>query len=293
MKTLIIGASGYIGSRLIKKLNHSVTGIDLNWFSDDQTVLVEDYSRLDKHFIQGFDNIILLAGHSSVKMCDGPLQDVWFNNISNFLNLVKKIDKEQLLIYASSGSIYSATTNDNFVPINNYDLTKYVLDLQARILTDKGYKLVGLRMGTVNGYSSNFRSELMLNSMVSHAIKHSYISLTNLSVCRPILALSDLCSAIEAIIARPVSGIFDLCSFNSTVEELGHEVSEFFHVPIKVGRNLSNVYNFAFTNEHFAKTFDYVFSSSASEVIEEISLNFLSLNHTNRNTFKPYNVQPI
>jgi len=290
MKTLIIGANGYIGSRLYESLESEVIGVDINWFSAHQPeVLVCDYSELTDSYLEQFNTIVLLAGHSSVKMCDGPLQDVWFNNISNFLNLVKKINKEQILIYASSGSIYSATSNDNFVPINNYDLTKYVLDLQARLLIDQGYKLIGLRLGTVNGFSKNFRSELMLNSMTSSAINNKHIILTNLSTRRPILGIRDLSKAIQSIILRPTPGIYDLCSFNSTVEELGNTVAEYFGVPVTIGQNLTNVYNFKFSNQSFEDTFGFKFEDSISTIVSEIADCFHKTIPTNRNTFKTYN----
>ena len=135
---LIIGGNGYIGSRLIHDLRseYQLDSVDICWFGKNLcTSTVQDYNTLTKKYISKFDAIILLAGHSSVKMCEGSLTSSFNNNINNFIDLVAKIDKKQTLIYASSGSVYgnsnTKSTEDDtlfFKPINNYDLTKYTLD---------------------------------------------------------------------------------------------------------------------------------------------------------------------
>ena len=49
----------------------------------------------------------------------------------------------------------------------------------------------GLRFGTVNGFSRNFRSELMLNSMSRSAIDDGVVRMSNSNIHRAILSLSE------------------------------------------------------------------------------------------------------
>ena len=58
----------------------------------------------------------------------------------------------------------------------------------------------------------------MLNAMVDDALRaHGSPCRTAKGVYRPILALKDLCRAIETMIEAPVTGVHDLCSFSGTV----------------------------------------------------------------------------
>ena len=138
-KVLIIGSEGYIGSRLYQYLEprYSVKKVDICWFNNI-TGFSRDYSSVSKEELAEFNVVILLAGHPSVQSCEGPLKGPWKNNVTNFIDLLSKINN-QLLIYASSASVYGNQdsscyydeTNTKFTPINNYDITKYVLDLHG------------------------------------------------------------------------------------------------------------------------------------------------------------------
>ena len=174
---LIIGSEGYIGSRITHDLQnvYDIHGIDICWFGQSNNYTeVKDYNQLTKEELSKYHTVILLAGHSSVKMCDGPVLSSWSNNCRWDVEAINKLDKGQVLIYASSGSVYGTTNTTSvedaplqFKPINNYDLTKYSLDVHAEKFIRDGYNIVGLRFGTVNGWSPNIREELMINSMTS------------------------------------------------------------------------------------------------------------------------------
>ena len=150
MSVLIIGGQGYVGSYLAKHLPGSVS-IGSRLF---------DYYELEPSFYKNFEYIILLAGHSSVQMCLGPLTSPWLNNVANFKDLLQKTSPDQKIIYASSNSVYGnkntkiSTEEDISLDyINNYDLTKSTLDLFALQQITQGRQLLGLRFGTVNGGS--------------------------------------------------------------------------------------------------------------------------------------------
>jgi len=288
MNILLIGSNGYIGSELYKKLleNYNVTGIDINWYGTINDSIPMDYKNIDSSFLKQFDSIILLAGHSSVKMCDGPIQASYKNNVYNFLNLVKNCSKHQVIIYASSGSIYTHNDDNLFLPTNNYDLTKYILDLHSQQFMQER-TIIGLRLGTVNGHSPNLRNELMINAMVRSAITQQKITINNVKVRRPILGINDLTKGINKILLKPVTGIYNLCSFNSTVEGIAQDISKKLNVPIQYEIDTSNPYDFYFDNINFEQTFDFKFRDSVATIVEDL-LNNTPIITGDRNNFINY-----
>jgi len=84
-KILIIGGCGYIGSMLHRNLmgDYQVDTIDAEWygnFSNDRN-LKQDFSSLTRQDVSDYDTVILLAGHSSVKMCDDNMLPTVKNNV--------------------------------------------------------------------------------------------------------------------------------------------------------------------------------------------------------------------
>ena len=150
-KVLLIGGNGYIGNRLYKDLSneYDITSVDLCWFNEPIIPNYKiDFNDLDESFLSIFDSIILLAGHSSVKMCEGNIQSAYKNNITNFVNLFSKLKPHQKIIYASSSSVYGDVgekvvneTYNNFVAHNHYDITKHVIDLYSQKFDVKYYGL--------------------------------------------------------------------------------------------------------------------------------------------------------
>lgn len=269
---LIIGGHGYIGSHLTEFLSN--LDIEVTAFGSRQ----DDYNKLDTEFIQSFNNIVLLAGHSSVQMCIGELQAPWNNNIRNFYNLVNKLSPGQNLIYASSASVYGnrgekvyteSDMNVNF--INNYDLTKTTLDLHALNFISQGKNIVGLRFGTVNGPSRVIRRDLMINSMVYSALKDRVVFINNKHVNRPILDIRDLCKAIFTIIKTGVvPGIFNLASFNSNVEIIADKVKDITNTKIIDLGDKPGIYNFQIDTTKFQTTYNFKFEGNIDRITRQV-----------------------
>lgn len=305
MKILIIGGDGYIGSYLNENLPYEITSVDIGWFNNKNSIKC-DYNSLDEDFISNFDSIVLLAGHSSVKMCEGDYTYAFNNNVINFINLlnkIKNINKRIKLIYASSSSVYGATGENivdetylSFVPHNNYDITKHVSDLYAEF---SGIEYYGLRFGTVNGYSPIMRTDIMINSMVTSAILNNKIDLYVKDTLRPILGIKDLTSAIIKIIeeTKDLRGIYNLASFNSTSEKIAYSVSEIINKPVnekEVGDVIFNSklqtkkYNFSINCEKFIKNFNFTFKETITTITNSIVENFDSIVLTKRDNIKKY-----
>jgi nucleoside-diphosphate-sugar epimerase len=299
MKSIIIlGGNGYIGSRLIHDLeaSYQIRSVDTCWFGKDLNYShVEDYRNLSKEYLSKYDVVILLAGHSSVKMCDGEVFSSWNNNVNNFITLVRKLDKEQTLIYASSGSIYGdthAATNEDteltFKPINHYDLTKYTLDVHAHSLINDGYNIIGFRFGTVNGWSPNIREELMINSMTKRSIETGSILINNKQIIRPILGIADVSRAMDTVIKNPISGIYNLASFYDSVEGISDKVSSLLSTSVGNLADVSGTYDFIMDTGKFQRTFDFEFKETVNSIVTELTTHFDQTTFSNRNQFLKY-----
>lgn len=289
MNVLILGGKGYIGSRLHPYLNakgYNVTSYDLCWFGDltSSTYIYRDFNNITSSQLSTYDAVVLLAAHSSVKMCVDNYQSSFNNNVRNFMTLINKLANTKVkLIYASSSSIYGNTkdklaeeTQKQFVCVNNYDLTKYVID-QYMLNNNPIDQWYGLRFGTVNGYSRNFRSELMVNSMTKCAIETEEILISNKQIHRAILDIEDLCAAIDQLLklgTKETSGVYNINSFNNTVQEIADEVSKLTGATIIDNGNIGNPYDFMISNKKFSDTFNFKFTGSIKNIVKSIKTNY-------------------
>ena len=306
-RILLLGGNGYIGNRLYKDHcnDYTIIVVDDCWF-DNPTVstLKFDFNELKESFINTFDVVILLAAHSSVKMCEGPLLGAYDNNIRNFVKLASKLKPHQKFIYASSSSVYGNAgelvvdeSYNGFIPHNHYDITKHVIDLYAPKFNTQYY---GLRFGTVCGYSPIVRNDVMINSMVYNAITDGEIKLYIKDILRPILGISDLSRAIKTIIDTEEDhrGIYNLASFNSTSGDIAYGVSKITGVGVTEYEtdptNITNAklqtksYNFSINCDKFKNTFNFEFKETIESIAQELLTNFSDITFTSRNQFKDY-----
>jgi|GEM_PF-1638769 len=297
-KTLIIGGCGYIGSRLfnyLKQKQYKVASLDLELFGNPNIQNTkQNYKDLTKEDIARFDNIILLAGHSSVKMCESNMVGCFKNNVQYFVELLSKISKNQKFIYASSSSVYGNVNRnivteecEEYVAGSFYDLSKAEIDHYVKIFDEVNF--YGLRFGTVNGFSPNTRNDVMINAMVSSAIVNKEIKVFNPMIRRPILYINDLCRAVETIILEgnhSNRGLYNLASFNSTADIIGRKTSEVFDdVKLSVidreptpeeniNKKLnSKVYDFAISSDKFISTFNFKFEGTIKDIALELKEN--------------------
>lgn len=273
---------------------HTVESVDVEWFGKPNVItnIKCDYRHF--HDYASYDVIVLLAGHSSVKMAGSDGRSTFKNNVDNFTWLLDRIKPEQKLIYASSSSVYSNPgavkldeTYTGYEPTNFYDLSKIVIDNYATIKGQWPYQIFGLRFGTVNGYSPNLRSDIMINAMVCSYLRRKFIEVSNPHIYRPILWLKDLCWAMECIIQdgnSDNSGIYNLCSLNASVATIGRRVKEILgsDCDIVYGGSVGTPYNFQITCSKFCSEFGFNFNGSIDGIVNEL-LSAPERNFTHRN----------
>lgn len=307
-KILLIGGNGYIGSKLfpyLKEQNHQVDVVDTCWFGHQfKETIVKDYRDLSDEYLSEFDTIILLAGHSSVKMSEGDLTSCYHNNVTNFVELLEKVKPSQKLIYASSSSVYGSvggkTVTENyygFKPYNQYDISKHCIDLYAE---KSDIEFYGLRFGTLNGYAPITRTDVMINAMTSSALLNGEIKLYIKNIMRPILGINDLCRAIEAIVncKEDKRGLYNLASFNKTAEQIAYEVSNTLDLPVveydadptqvKNTKLQTKTYDFSISTRKFCREFKFKFEETVESITRELKDNFEKMIRTDRSKVIEY-----
>ena len=295
---MVIGGSGYIGSRLRLELAKTcaVDSVDCCWYNYDATSRRIDYAKLTTGDLDKYDAVVLLAGHSSVASCVGPIMDPWLNNVTNFTELLKKLTG-QTLIYASSASVYGnsapgelhkESSRKPFIPVNNYDITKYALDLEAVKAIDNGLDVVGLRFGTVNGWAPYIRTDVMINAMYDTAVSHKEIKVSNKHINRALLGINDLCRAVHAVIETPKPGIYNLASFNTTVADIATTVANKLAVKLTDRGNTLNAYDFGLDCSLFERKYNFTFNDTPATIVDSLVSGYANSKLGRRDNFMIY-----
>ncbi len=243
LRILLAGGAGYIGSVLAPKLldrGYSVDVVDLLWFGNqlppEVGVIEKDILDLNPADLEGYDQVVFLAGLSNDPMADySPARNFVFNAASPaFLAYLAKRAGVKRYVYASSCSVYGYTENELYdeqspaVSTYAYGISKLQGESGVMQIQDDAFSVIALRKGTVCGYSPRMRLDLIVNTMYKSALTSGIINISNPAIWRPVLAIQDAANAyIRAIECSPsVSGIFNVASGNFTVGEVADNVRD-------------------------------------------------------------------
>ncbi len=243
MKILVVGGAGYVGSALIPALlerGYDVDVIDLKWFGvhlpDDVSVVDKDILKCNVDDLEGYEQVIFLAGLSNDPMAefDPAMNFVANAAVPSYLAYLAKQAGVRRMIYASSCSVYGYTVNelyDEDAPVASiypYGISKLQGEQGVLQMGDEGFSVIALRKGTICGYSPRMRFDLIVNTMYKSCVRDGRIVVNNASLWRPILDMRDAVSAyLRAIQADySVSGVFNVASDNYTVGQVGDMVKD-------------------------------------------------------------------
>ena len=208
--------------------------MDLFWFGNHLPrqvgVVNKDIFDLSVEDLHSYDQVIFLAWLSNDPMAEfSPSKNFIFNAAAPaYLAYTAKNAKAKRYIYASSCSVYGYTEDELFDetrPVSSnypYGISKLQCEQAAMQLADKDFSVIALRKGTISGYSSRMRFDLIINTMFRNAVRENENVVNNPSIWRPILSIEDAATAyIRAIEANyNLSGIFNIASGNFTVGEV-------------------------------------------------------------------------
>lgn len=256
-RILVTGGAGYLGSVLVSALvrrGYQVRIFDKLIFGDtglaaarDQIELVPgDILHPPANLMDGILAVIHLAGLSSQSTASyqSPRYTDRVNHLgTEILALLAKSRGVPRFIFASSCSIYCAkkytpnTTpplskeDDQVDILGPYALSKRAAEEALLQLTDRGFKPVILRKGTLYGLSPKMRYDLVLNSFAKDAFSRRKITVNaDGHMHRPMLDIQDAVAAYIAALELPLELVgadtFNVVTANHMIIDLAREFQE-------------------------------------------------------------------
>ena len=209
MKILIIGGAGYVGSKTIAlflKKKFDITIIDnfmfggdhlLNFSSDKNFNYIKcdirDDSKLKEININRFDYVLHLASIVGYPACRSNPELAKSTNITGTKNILKLLDKDQKIIFASTGSNYGKKTEivsekSKLEPLSLYAETKVINEKQI----SNHNNFVIYRFATAFGSSPRMRLDLLINDFVFKALKENYLVVYEKNFQRSFIHVNDM-----------------------------------------------------------------------------------------------------
>lgn len=278
---LLIGGCGYIGSSLFDELSktHNVISVDAEWFGRTVNSNFKcDYEYLEYDYIKKYDTVILTAAHSSVPMCNNDHKGAFNNNVVKFINFIQKLQPNQKFIHASSSCVYiksdlnGAVETERLKPNDMLSFSKTTIDHYLEAFNPCEW--YALRFGSVNGYSRNFRTDLMINAMTKNALIDNKLNISNGDNYRPILGMKDLVRAVKAIVESEEDkrGVYNVASFNVNIREVGNAIAKIIGCEVAEQEG-GKSYDFCINTNKFKEAYAFEFKESLETIVQSIAEN--------------------
>ena len=210
MRILITGGAGYKGLKLAHALleaGHEITVLDNFMFGVESALFLfhfhprvqfvsKDIRSIDREDVAGFDVIYHLAAISDYPACEANPHSAHMINVVGTEKLLDVLADEQLLIYASTTSIYGhtdekCTEQAEVKPGSLYAITKHEAEKRCLQRT----RSIALRFATIFGAAPRMHWDLMPNDFVMRALQDRSLVLFDSRSVRTFLHLRDAIDA--------------------------------------------------------------------------------------------------
>lgn len=269
LPVLLVGGCGYIGSYLYEKfisvgLQPDVCDLLHRGNPLNLSVIAQDYATLAEADLSKYEVVIWFAGHSSVQQSVADPEGALANNCLNLFAFAKKLRAGTKLIYASSGSLYSALTGARLEPSresdlahipyqNAYDISKFAFDYLAEHFLTNFY---ALRMGTLSGFSPNPRLELLFNAMSLSAARTGKVLVKNRDAFRTVLFLDDLWLLVKALVSGAgLPGVYNAGSVSGSIGQFAEWIAAAWGAEV-VDQGVSQTYSFSLDTSRMGALID-------------------------------------
>lgn len=245
MKILITGGAGYVGTSLTQLLlsqGHRVRVMDNLMFGGDP--LLPFFRNEHFEFIKGDvrnisdvesamkdqDAVVHLAAIVGYPACRKEPSLAEEVNITGTENIAHTASKNQIVLFASTGSNYGAVEDicSEETPLNPLSLYAQTKVRGEKIISDNGNGIV-FRFATGFGISPRFRLDLLINDFVYKAVSQGYIVIYEKNFKRSFIHVHDMARAFLFGIenaSKMVGGVYNVGSesMNYTKEEICNSI---------------------------------------------------------------------
>lgn len=241
MRILVAGAAGYIGRFLTRELSLTYPDlVQMDRKAAPAGTVMSRYYGCDYRdaSYSAFDVVLWFAGAASVIEAEDNPAEALDQNALGLLKVRRAMNPGAYLIYASSASVYSgspttpAKESDPIHPATNpYDRSKFLADY----LNEGGWlpNSLGLRLGTVCGWSDPIRADTVFNKMNLDALELGKVVVSGWSAWRSLLFLNDLSRTIRRCIEERPTGLLNTASLACTIGYIADIVGAFHRVPVE------------------------------------------------------------
>jgi len=294
----VIGAGGYIGSRVLDALDSR--GLPTTGYDRDASRLSDEALNRKIYFkrsaasigtreLRAYDVVVYLGGYTGRAICERFPQDVEEENVNDIVNLSRRMGNNQMLVFASTSAILEGagslpateTWNPKKELLDTYSLSMYRREQALRKyheMNPHSPRMLGLRFGTVIGISSSQRQEMAYLAFVKSAFTTGVLHVQHPETSRSFLWMSDLTAAILTIIQNSSRAagfdIFHLSSFKRTIGGAAADVAAVTGAMLRQRtHNQSDIPGFSLDSSSFSKTFNFQFRGTSKTAVQELVLH--------------------
>ncbi|MDZ4260366.1 MAG: NAD(P)-dependent oxidoreductase, partial [Candidatus Sungbacteria bacterium] len=211
MNICITGGAGYVGTSLtqlllskgfqVRVMDNLMFGSDplLPFFRNENFEFMKgDVRNVSdvENAVKGQDVIIHLAaivGYPACRKDPGLAEEV---NINGIKNVSKAVSKNQIVLFASTGSNYGAVEDmcSEETPLNPLSLYAQTKVIGEKIVSDNPSGII-FRFATGFGISARFRLDLLINDFVHKAVTQGYMVIYEKNFKRSFIHVHDMARA--------------------------------------------------------------------------------------------------
>jgi nucleoside-diphosphate-sugar epimerase len=214
MRILVTGGAGYIGSTLVQELlavGHEVTVLDSLLWGNRGLEKAKEHAGfrfvkgdirdapLIRSLVVDQDVVVHLAALVGNSLCENSQSEAVKVNVSGSQVIADSLNDDQLLIYASTGSVYGQAVGEACTeqtqpnPKGQYALTK----LEAEKIFLSRPNTVVFRFATVFGASPRQRLDLLVNQFVYEAVSKGALLVMGKDNPRSTVHIRDIAGAVK------------------------------------------------------------------------------------------------
>jgi nucleoside-diphosphate-sugar epimerase len=223
-RILVTGSLGYLGSVLTQNLAESgyeCIGYDMGFFKDSllysppvTTTIFRDARDIKEADLKNIYAVVHLAGISNDPMGTLNAARIYDPTRNYSLDIAKLCKKSGVrFIFASSCSVYGLGDEElldelsSTDPQTYYSLNKLQIEEDLRLISDKDFSPIALRLATVFGSSPRIRFDVVVNMLTGMALADGVVILNSDGKSwRPHLHILDVCQAVRRAIELDYHG---------------------------------------------------------------------------------------